>query len=92
MTDDLDPGAYIGHEPELAEETIPGGVGPGDERVSAYDSKPGVDGEPDDQRDSSDVVEGSIGGASLREPSEIEEQGVGADLDGLPGVETNTTR
>jgi hypothetical protein len=30
-----DPGAYIGHEPELASETIPGGVGPKDERVSA---------------------------------------------------------
>ena len=30
-----DPGAYIGHEPEFASETIPGGVQPGDERVSA---------------------------------------------------------
>ena len=29
-----DPGAYIGHEPELAAETIPGGVGPEDERVA----------------------------------------------------------
>ena len=29
-----DPGAYIGHEPELSEETIPGGVGPEDERVA----------------------------------------------------------
>ena len=29
-----DPGAYIGHEPELAAETIPGGVGPRDERVA----------------------------------------------------------
>ena len=48
MTDDLDPGAYIGHEPELEEESIPGGVKPGDERVAAYDSEPGVKGEPDD--------------------------------------------
>ncbi len=29
-----DPGAYIGHEPELAADTIPGGVGPEDERVA----------------------------------------------------------
>ena len=31
----LDPGAFIGHEPELALETIPGGIQRGDERVSA---------------------------------------------------------
>jgi hypothetical protein len=36
-----DAGAYIGHEPERASETIPGGVGPADERVSAVDSQPG---------------------------------------------------
>jgi hypothetical protein len=30
-----DAGAYIGHEPEFAAETIPGGLGPKDERVSA---------------------------------------------------------
>ena len=43
-----DPGASIGSEPERESETIPGGVRPGDERVSAYDSRPGVPGEPDD--------------------------------------------
>ena len=32
---DLDPGAFIGHEPELAQETIPGGIQRGDERISA---------------------------------------------------------
>jgi hypothetical protein len=57
----LDPGAYIGHEPELEEESIPGGVKPGDERVAAYGSQPGVEGEPDsssnDERDSNHVVE-----------------------------------
>jgi hypothetical protein len=37
-----DPGAYIGHEPELAAETIPGGVRPDDERVAANSSQPGV--------------------------------------------------
>ena len=58
---DLDPGAYIGHEPELEEESIPAGVRPGDERVAAYDSQPGVEGEPgdssNDSHDSRDVVE-----------------------------------
>lgn len=29
-----DPGAYLGHEPELSAETIPGGVKPDDERVA----------------------------------------------------------
>lgn len=47
MTEPLDPGAYIGNEPELEEETIPGGVKPGDERVAAHDAAPGVPGEPD---------------------------------------------
>ena len=37
-----DPGAYIGHEPELASETIPGGVRPDDERVAANSSQTGV--------------------------------------------------
>ena len=36
-----DPGAYIGHEPERATETIPGGVSPADERVAAVDTQPG---------------------------------------------------
>lgn len=29
-----DPGGFIGREPELSSETIPGGVTPGDERVA----------------------------------------------------------
>jgi hypothetical protein len=44
---DLDPGAYIGQEPEREAETIPGGVKPGDERIAAHDAAPGVRGEPD---------------------------------------------
>jgi hypothetical protein len=36
-----DPGAYIGRMPERATETIPGGVGPRDERVSAVATQPG---------------------------------------------------
>ena len=54
MTDERDPGAYIGHEPELEEESIPGGVKPGDERVAAYGSQPGVVGEPDGPADDRD--------------------------------------
>jgi hypothetical protein len=34
-----DAGAYIGREPELAAETIPGGVKPGDERVPSAASE-----------------------------------------------------
>ena len=36
-----DAGAYIGRMPERATETIPGGVGPKDVRVSAVASQPG---------------------------------------------------
>jgi hypothetical protein len=36
-----DPGAYIGHEPELAADTIPGGIRPDDERVAATQSSVG---------------------------------------------------
>ena len=92
MTDRLDPGAYIGSEPELEEETIPGGVQPGDERVAAYGSAPGAEGEPDrldldggDVRDSSDVVDGAIGDASLNDPATSPDQG--ANLAALPGVD-----
>ena len=67
MTDRLDPGADIGSEPKLEEETIPGGVQPGDIA-----------------RDSSDVVDGPIGGASLNDPATNPDQG--ADLSALPGV------
>ena len=35
-----DAGAYIGRLPERATETIPGGVGPKDERVSAVATQP----------------------------------------------------
>lgn len=36
----LDPGAYIGRKPERIAETIPGGVGPADRRVSAVATQP----------------------------------------------------
>ena len=35
-----DPGAYIGRMPERATETIPGGLGPKDQRVAAVATKP----------------------------------------------------
>jgi hypothetical protein len=38
-SEEHDPGAYIGHEPEFATETIPGGLHPKDERVSALDTQ-----------------------------------------------------
>ena len=43
-----DPGAYIGHEPEFAADRLPDGIQPGDERVAAHESAPGVPGEPDE--------------------------------------------
>jgi hypothetical protein len=45
----LDGGAYIGNRPELAEETIPGGVQPDDERVAAHDSRSSGSGKQDER-------------------------------------------
>ena len=42
--DDLDAGAFIGSEPELASDTLPGGVQPADERVAANATQPGPKG------------------------------------------------
>jgi hypothetical protein len=87
--EDLDPGAYIGQQPELASERLPEEPRPGDVRVAAHDSAPGVPGEPDasqidplradeDPRDRSgdarDAVEGEIGSARLREPTQVERE------------------
>jgi hypothetical protein len=40
-TEDLDPGAFTGNRPERAAETIPGGIGPKDERIAAYGTRSG---------------------------------------------------
>ena len=40
-----DAGAYVGREPELAEETIPGGVTDKDERVAGWASRSSGPGE-----------------------------------------------
>jgi hypothetical protein len=37
-----DPGAFIGRLPEREAETIPGGIGPRDKRVSAVGTRPGT--------------------------------------------------
>lgn len=85
VQEDLDPGAYIGQQPELASERLPGGVQADDERVAAYDSAHGVPGEPDANAttdldrntrtgDARDAVEGDIGSARLRAPSDIERE------------------
>jgi len=78
-----DPGAFIGNEPEREAETIPGGVDRQDQRTSASNSRPGVDGEQED-RDTSSVAESEIGSASLKEPAEAD--GLAADLDQFPKV------
>ena len=44
---DRDPGAYIGQEPELASEKIPGGVRPDDQRVAAHSTQSGPVSEPE---------------------------------------------
>jgi hypothetical protein len=68
MTTEQDPGAFIGHEPERAADSIPGGVRPDDERVAASQSESGVPGEPD--RDSSATGEGTEGVIDPRGPAE----------------------
>ena len=47
-----DPGAYIGHEPELSAETIPGGVRPDDERVAGTATQSGGEGAAEKRSDS----------------------------------------
>lgn len=44
-TEDLDPGAFVGNRPERAAETIPGGIGPKDERIAAHSTQPGEPGD-----------------------------------------------
>ncbi len=76
-----DPGAFIGSEPEREAETIPGGVDQVDQRTSASNSRPGVDGEQEDGDTSSVVTGEEVGSTSLKEPAETE--GLGTDLEQL---------
>jgi hypothetical protein len=38
----VDPGAFVGNRPERQAETIPGGIGPKDERIAAHSTQPGT--------------------------------------------------
>jgi hypothetical protein len=53
MSADKDAGAFIGAEPELAADQIPGGIRRQDERVAATQSEPVVHGEPEGDDDTS---------------------------------------
>lgn len=60
---DLDPGAYIGREPERATETIPGGISPKDERVAAHSTQSSPtagDARPDGHREGAPVTDDTI--------------------------------
>ena len=59
-----DPGAYIGHEPERATETIPGGVRPEDERVAAHSTQGTGVGRPDERGQPAEPPSGHREGAS----------------------------
>ncbi len=59
---DLDAGAYIGHEPELEDATLPGGMDRRDERVAAYDTRSSGEGALDRRLQETDV-EGHRDGA-----------------------------
>jgi hypothetical protein len=41
-TEGLDPGAFVGREPERQAETIPGGIDPSDERIAAHSTRSGA--------------------------------------------------
>jgi hypothetical protein len=45
----LDAGAYIGHEPEMAADRIPGGVRDDDQRVAAHSTQGTGAGRPDER-------------------------------------------
>ena len=55
MSGEQDPGAFVGQKPERQAESIPGGIKPGDERIAAPDSAPGVPGEPDAEAGDDDI-------------------------------------
>jgi hypothetical protein len=57
-----DPGAYVGHEPERQAETIPGGVGPDDERIAAHSTQR----EPDPDAEDDTITAGKGGHGDQR--------------------------
>jgi hypothetical protein len=62
-----DPGGYIGHEPELSSETIPGGVEPEDERVAGTATQSTGTGGADKRPDSGSPPEGHRQGSRASE-------------------------
>jgi hypothetical protein len=46
-TEGLDPGAFVGREPERQAETIPGGIREDDERIAANSTQVGATGRED---------------------------------------------
>ncbi len=59
-----DPGAYVGHEPERQAETIPGGVGPDDERIAAHSTQRSTDEDTTDaDLTADDRGQGATGGS-----------------------------
>lgn len=83
----LDPGAYIGSEPEGEAETIPGGVTSQDERVAAYQSRPGLPEEPTDDSWSEGQ---SAGDDVVQEPIEYDPLPRSSDEPDESGGETPT--
>jgi hypothetical protein len=57
-----DPGQYIGHEPELAADRIPGGVQPKDERVASHSTQSGppTEPQPSGHREGAPVVDDQV--------------------------------
>ena len=55
MSGEQDPGALVGQKPEREADSIPGGIKPGDERIAAPDSAPGVLGEPNAEAGDDDI-------------------------------------
>ena len=64
---ELDPGGYIGQRPELSAETIPGGVGPEDERVAGTATQSTGVGRPDRRGQPSPPPEGHREGAKAND-------------------------
>lgn len=59
-----DPGAYVGHEPERQAETIPGGIGPDDERIAAHSTQRETDADTADAGlTADDRGQGATGGS-----------------------------
>jgi hypothetical protein len=55
---EADPGAYIGHEPELAADRLPEPLGPDDERVAAHSTQGTGVGRPDERGQPGDQPSG----------------------------------